>query len=202
LRKGHAFGSRQPGWAYSSAQWVKDAERLAELDAKLNAVLKGKVKPANDGERLALALFCQHPFRRLYTASTRLFAEAFANDAQLADDLRTENRYNAACAAALAGCGQGKDADNLDDQERARLRKQAVAWVRADLGFWIKHAESENPADRVKAREVLQHWRSDTDLAGIGDRDDEAKLPADQREACRQLWADVADVLRTVDPKK
>jgi eukaryotic-like serine/threonine-protein kinase len=175
---------------------------LAELDAKLNAVLEGKAKPANDGERLALALFCQHPFRRLYIASTRLFTEAFANDARLADDMSRQDRYNAACAAALAGCGQGKDADKLDDQERARLRAQAVAWLRADLGFWTKHAESKNPADRIKAREVLQHWQSDADLAGIRERDDVAKLPADEREACRQLWADVAELLNKVEAKK
>ena len=27
LRKGHELGSKQPGWSYPSAQWVKDAER-------------------------------------------------------------------------------------------------------------------------------------------------------------------------------
>jgi hypothetical protein len=40
-------------------------------------------------------------------------------------------RYNAACCAALAAGGQGKDADKLDDKERARLREQACDWLRA-----------------------------------------------------------------------
>jgi hypothetical protein len=37
-------------------------------------------------------------------------------------------RHYAARAAALAGCGQGKDADKLDDKERALWRWQALQW--------------------------------------------------------------------------
>jgi hypothetical protein len=131
-----------------------------------------------------------------------LFAEAFSNDARLADDRRTQDRYNAACAAALAGCGQGTDAGKRDEQEGARLRKQAVAWLRADLDYWTRQAESTNPTTRSAAQQVLQHWQSDADVAGIRDRDTVAKLPADEREPCRQLWADVAELLRKVEPKK
>ena len=36
-------------------------------------------------------------------------------------------------AAALAGCGQGYDAAQLDGQERSGWRKQALHWLRADL---------------------------------------------------------------------
>src|SRR5215472_4056243 len=49
------------------------------------------------------------------------------------DDLQTQDRYNAANAAALAGCGQGEDAAKLNDNERTRLRQQALTWLRADL---------------------------------------------------------------------
>src|SRR5437763_2953473 len=47
----------------------------------------------------------------------------------LAADPRTSVHYNAACAAALAGCGQGKDADQSDEKERGRLRRQALDWL-------------------------------------------------------------------------
>ena len=50
---------------------------------------------------------------------------------KLADNLAAVHRYNAACAAALAACGQGNDADNLDGKECARLRGQALDWLRA-----------------------------------------------------------------------
>jgi hypothetical protein len=58
----------------------------------------------------------------LYAAAARFFDEAFAAQSSLADDLSSQHRYNAACAAALAGCGQGKDADDLSEQEHARWR--------------------------------------------------------------------------------
>jgi hypothetical protein len=38
----------------------------------------------------------------------------------------------------LGGCGPGSDADKLGAAERARLRKQALDWLRADLTYWTK----------------------------------------------------------------
>jgi hypothetical protein len=32
--------------------------------------------------------------------------------------------------------GQGEDADQLDANARARLRQQALDWLRADLAAW------------------------------------------------------------------
>jgi tetratricopeptide (TPR) repeat protein len=45
LRRGHELGSRTPGWAHPSAAWVKDAERWADLEARLPAVRRGLVRP-------------------------------------------------------------------------------------------------------------------------------------------------------------
>jgi serine/threonine-protein kinase len=201
LREGHRLGSARPGWGYPSAQWVQLAEFLVEIDRKLAAVRVGKEKPASDVERLALAEFCHEPFKQLYAASYRYYTEAFAHDARLADDMERGHRYNAACAAALAGCGQGKDADSLNEQERARLRQQAVAWLRADLAYWSKQAASAEPAGRAPLQQTLEHWQQDADLAGLRDPDAVAKLPAGEREACRQLWADVAALLKKAPEK-
>jgi hypothetical protein len=41
----------------------------------------------------------------------------------------------------------------------------------------------------------------DKDLASIRDKDAVAKLPIDEREACRKLWADVAELLQKVREK-
>ena len=38
--------------------------------------------------------------------------------------------------------------------------------------------------------QTLQHWRADSDLAGLCDAAMLAKLPGDQK-ACRALWAEV-----------
>ncbi len=180
---------------------LQQCEQFLAVDEKLAAILEGKAKPANDAERLALARLCQQPYKQLNAAATRFYAEAFANDAKLADDMQTQVRYNAARAAVLAGCGQGNDADKLDDKERGRLRQQAVAWLRADLGYWTKQAESDKPKEREVVQRTLKHWQEDTDLAGIRDKDAVDKLPVEERQACQKLWADVAKLLEKADAK-
>jgi hypothetical protein len=125
-----------------------------------------------------------------------LYADAFAADPKLADDLTAGHRYNAACYAALAAAGQGEDAAKLDAKERARLRKQALDWLRADLVLRTKQLESGQAADRAQVRQQMRHWQQDSDLAAIRDKAALAQRPADERQACEKLWADVASLLR------
>jgi hypothetical protein len=42
---------------------------------------------------------------------------------------------------------------------------------------------------------ALKHWQRDADLAGVRDAGAVARLPAEERAAWRELWADVAAVL-------
>jgi serine/threonine-protein kinase len=191
LRRGHALGSRRPGWNYPSEQWVQQAERLAALDARLAAILKGEDRPTDAAEGLTVAWLCQQSYRQLYAASARFYADTFTAQPRLADDPRSGHRYNAACAAALTGCGQGKDATLLDDKEGVRLRRQALAWLRAELDAWAKFLDSATPEQRVQTVGTLKHWQEDTDLAGVRDKEALEKLPEGEREAWRTLWAEV-----------
>src|SRR5262249_31722414 len=98
--------------------------------------------------------------------------------------------------AALAAAGQGEDAAKLDDKEKARLRRQSLDWLRADLVLHGKQLESGNPGDRAAERQALSHWQKDPDLAGIRDNAALEKLPTDEQKAFTQLWADVAALLQ------
>jgi serine/threonine-protein kinase len=140
VKRGHELGIKQLGWSYPSAQLLRETERLAELDARLPRILDGRDKPGSLGEQLMLAKICQE-CKKLYVAAARFYSDAFGANANLAEDLRSQARYNAGCAAALAGCGKGEDAYILNDQERTRLRKQALDWLRADLAAWTKLAD-------------------------------------------------------------
>jgi Tfp pilus assembly protein PilF len=198
-RRGHELGRRQPGWNYPSALWVREGEALAAVEAKLTRVLAGEAQPADAAERVALAHLC-HTKKR-YAAAARFFADAFAAQPALADNLQTQDRYNAACAAARAAAGQG-DADRLADAERARLRRQALDWLAADLAAWAKRAENPNALARLWDKvalpgmgDVLGHWQTDPDLAGVRDDAALARLPEADREAWRKLWAEVAATL-------
>jgi tetratricopeptide (TPR) repeat protein len=156
LRLGHEHGSHRPGWHHPSAQWLRDAERLAELDVRLPALLKGSEQPKDAGERLALAQLCQR-HRNHYAAAARWYGESFAAQPALAEDLRSGHRYNAACAAALTGCGQGMDAQALAEAQRARLRQQALSWLRRDLGAWRAQLEQGTGQARAAVVKQMQH---------------------------------------------
>jgi tetratricopeptide (TPR) repeat protein len=191
LRRGHELGSKNPRWPYPSADWIKDCERLVELDAKLLRVLKGEVQPADAGERLALAEHCQLPCKSLYATAVRFYAAAFAEQPTLADDLQGHHRYNAACAAALAGCGQGQDTGKLDDKERTHLRKQALDWLNADLEAWRRLLEKGPAQNRPAIAQQLAHWLEDTDFAGVRGGQALARLPAAERGEWQKLWQEV-----------
>jgi hypothetical protein len=85
---------------------------------------------------------------RRFSDSAGLFTEAFRADARLAQDMQAQHRYNAACAAAQAGNGQGNDESPLDEAGMARWRKQAVEWLNADLAYWTKQVETGMPRAR------------------------------------------------------
>jgi hypothetical protein len=182
-------------------QQLQHCQQMIALDEKLAAILKGEAKPANAKEQLALAFLCQN-YKRRYVDAARFFTDAFDAQPKLADDLRMGHRYNAARSAALAAAGKGEDAGKLDDKERARLRKQALDWLHADLELWTKQVENGKPPTRAAIRQTLQHWQKDTDLAGLRDAAALTKLPAKEREACQKLWAEVAALLHKAQPQK
>jgi serine/threonine protein kinase/Flp pilus assembly protein TadD len=195
LRRGHELGSRQPGWRHPSAQLLRQAELMAELDVRLTAALQGKGQPKDAAERVDFAQLCQE-FRKLYAAAARFYGEGFAAQPALADDLSSGRRYNAACAAALAGCGQGLDAAGLDEKERARLRQQALDWLRADLGAWRRLLEKDPDKARPAVIQQMQHWLGDTDFAGVRGEAALGKLPEAERSRWQQLWGEVEALRR------
>ena len=194
FERGHELGSQTPELALSAPpQWVRETERLVELDRKLPAILAGEAKPSMPSNRSPSP---SSAMRRNSTERRRGFwAEAFQAQPKLAEDMKVQNRYNAACAAALAGSGQGKDDPPLDDATKARWRKQAIDWLKADLAAWSKILASGPPQVRQAITQTLQHWKADTDLAGLRDAAALAKLPDDEQKACRALWAEVDALL-------
>ncbi len=178
---------------------LQESERLLKLEPRLPAMLRGEEQPASARESLDLAQMCVH--KKMNAAAARFWATVFAADTKLADNLQAAHRYNAACSAALAAAGQGEDA-KLDDKERTRLRKQALDWLRADLAAYAKLLETGPPPARALVQRQMRHWQQDTDLAGIRDKAALDKLPAEERQAFTQLWADVAALLQKAQTTK
>jgi tetratricopeptide (TPR) repeat protein len=178
---------------------LRQAEQLVQLNKRLPAVLERKDSPKNAAECLGFAQLCLPPYRRQYAAAARFYEQAFAREPKLVEDPRIPNRYNAACAAAMAGCGQGQDADKFGEEERAILRHKALDWLRADLTACSKELAKNKPDTRAEVRGMMQHWLADTDFAGVRGSEALAKLPEAERQPWQKLWDDVADTLKRAE---
>ena len=175
-------------------QKQQQCQRYMTLDARLPAILRGTEKPANAAEQIDFAQLCQ--IHNLYTAAAHLFREAFTADPKLAENVPAGDRYDAACAAALAGCAQGRDAGELDDKGRTRWRRQAREWLRQDLAWWGKALDGGKGQARAQVRAKMQHWRSDGDFAGVRGNDALARIPAEERKEWERFWAEVDALIR------
>ena len=116
---------------------------MAALAARLPALLKGEDHPKDAAERLALAQMCYDTKR--HAAAARFWAEALAADPKLGDDRQAGHRYNAACAAALAGAGQGKDDPPPDDAAAGQAARPGPRLAQGRAGRLGEGAGSGGP---------------------------------------------------------
>jgi len=179
-----------PNYAFAQKNLASAKQMLAQ-DKRLPGVLSGD--PAGVAELLALADFSAR-FKERYHDAAALFAKAFAADPAVAEQLARPYRYNAACCAALAAAGKGRDAENLDAMEKTHLRNQAIDWLQADLGARARMFER----DPVQTHKAMQLWLRDSDLASIRAEAEVAKLPAAERDVLRKLWKEVDDLVKRV----
>jgi hypothetical protein len=170
---------------------------MAALADRLPAILKGEDRPKDVVERLDLAQVAYN--KAWYAASARFWSEALEADPKLGDDRRAQHRYNAACSAVLAGSGKDKSGVALDDATRAKLRQQALGWLRAELARWSRNVESGTPQDRAKVAAIFRHWRKDADLAAIRDPDAPGSLPEAERNEWQAFWLEYGTLMREWD---
>ena len=105
---------------------MAQAERQVALAHRLPALLGGEQRPADSAERLAVAPLCLE--KRFHAAAVRSYDKLLRTDPALAESRVNYHRYNAACALALAGCGQGKGESPPDAIAKATLSRQALGW--------------------------------------------------------------------------
>ncbi len=200
LRTGLELGAVESNWAVPSEnafgelrnlmldegrreRWTKDARRRAEIERRFEHVVQGEGRPRDAEESADFALLALRRDRTV-TAS-ELFAAA--------EPLR-DRWIEAASAAALAGCGQGEGAAELDDDERASWRNRAAEWMRADLALRARQALSAEVAERIQATRALGRWHQVTALACVRDEGAIEALPQEEQRTWRALWAQVGEI--------
>jgi formylglycine-generating enzyme required for sulfatase activity len=178
---------------------AQEQKAFAKVWTRVAELLKKAELSFDSAERLAFAMSCYE--RKQFATAARQWAKALAGDPKLGDGRKEQHRYQAACAAALAAAGQGRDEPPPNDGAKAKLRGQALDWLTAELKVWDKLVASGPPRDRPFIVQTLSHWQQGSDLAGIRDAAALAKLPAGEHKALAQLWADVAALLKKAKEK-
>jgi len=171
---------------------------LVAIENKLPAILAGMERPADASIQRALAEWCL-THKRLTATAADYYTSALATQPSLADDLEAGNRYHAACAAALAGCGIGEDVGKLDGDRRAALRRSARDWLTAEYDACAARHRVGKPGDRTIVATALRSWLKSDNLACIRDEQALAKLPTEDQRAWQALWENVA-ALAARDP--
>jgi WD40 repeat protein/tetratricopeptide (TPR) repeat protein len=187
--KGHVF-------SVSSASFSPDGSRIVTCgpDGTARVWDSAPSKESKPVLRDAQRAYDQ----RNFSTAARLWAEALAGDAAPQEDGWNAFLGKSARAAALAAAGQGGDAAGLDNATKAKLRRQALDGLDAELRSWTRHLESTTPEARVALVKALAQWRVDEGLACVRDAAALAKLPAEEQKEWRALWARVPGLSRGV----
>lgn len=168
---------------------LRRCERLIALQDRLSAVLRGDAQPADLAETLEFAELCG--LRGQLVTAARLYADALAAFPQSAEDLRTDHRYRAACAAALVGCGRKGNGADLSREERARWRGRAREWLRSEVTLWTKALDGRSEPDRILVRDRLTQLWADPDLTELLDPGSPAEQSPAERQECHALWSEI-----------
>jgi hypothetical protein len=175
----------------AAREWLAAVEWRQRVEAKLPVVVRGEVSLA-PGRRLNYVEMCRE--KGFYGAAVRLTAEALAAQPALALDRGHNLRFFSAWCAILAASGQGKDSAGLSAAERARLRRQALTWLRGELTMWGGKL-SKDRKERRAVEKAVRVWHYHRCLAPVRGADID-RLPADEQPGWRKLWADVTGLLK------
>jgi hypothetical protein len=69
-------------------------------------------------------------------------------------------------------------------------RSQAREWLQAGLTAWAKVLDNGSAELKARLAPPLRHRKADTDLVGIRDEEELAKLPIEEREGFKTLSED------------
>jgi serine/threonine-protein kinase len=176
----------------------REAESM--LLPTLPAFLQGTYQPQLEDERLALlaARLALYEVQGLRGSVAGLYSELLRAEPKLGEALAKGGRLYAARAVALAGCGKGIDADQLDDKERGLRRRQALEWLRQDLTAWSDLAAKNDAQSRALVRVRMRALQTDYDLACLRASDALARLSAEEQQQWEKFWSDVNALLQRV----
>ncbi len=172
---------------------VEDAARQADELVRLRAVILGEAQAHDNNERIFFTQLCEQ--YGWLAGAAKLYAQALETDPSLAHSQGSSHYVTAARYAARAGTGATQDDPPPSAAAKARLRGQALAWLRAERDNSTRRLGPAKPETRRRAAENFQSWKNDPDLAGVRDSKALEALPKEEREAWQAFWREVESSL-------
>jgi eukaryotic-like serine/threonine-protein kinase len=185
--------SPAPPYRRSSAEMIREVERMIALDARLPALIRKGEHPKTASEQIRLARLCQ--IKHLFATSAAVWDELFTAEPRLAGEQSAGHRYSAACAALRAASGESKENTPPDRATRERLRQKARKWLEADLAAVIESMEKGSSRERSSGPSRLGRWLVATQLAGVRDQTSLVALTDTERGDWKAFWMKVEETI-------
>ena len=178
----------------------KSVSQWRVREEQLPGVLDGKSQRAVVGEQLDQAWLFQISRIGRFVASARLYADVLKAHPELGSDPSKSHLHRAVLAAVQASAGLDKNRGRLDKEETARLRQQALDWLRDELAIWSKQAQSTSVIDRRAARRTLHQWQLEPELTPVRDAASLATCSESERAGWQEFWQQVEKTLSSIPP--
>ncbi len=188
FKKTQVAGQRRQDWNTDMDFWIRQAEYNRDFVAAEGDLPKSGTRRFIYKTGAAR----RHFSARRYVHAAREAVSELRPGNSLTSDLE---RYNAACAAAMAACGEGELAEEAREAERARMLQHALSWLNEELKSIAAHAAQDDIHTRNAACAKLRWWQEDDLLAGVREPDALAKLPAENRAKWEAFWEKIEDVI-------
>ncbi len=159
-------------------------ERMLALEPDLDRILKGEREPADTAELELFADFLM--LKREDLAAARLYRRLFPQSPAS----RSGCRYDAAATAAVGG---DEELSPLDAAQRAEWRHWALELLEEELS--ARKPVLTDPVGRARTRGEVVAWFYDPRWSGYRTEPALLRLPKEEREAWRNLWADIRDAI-------
>jgi len=190
LKRSHDLSPPQHPGRQRMQSYIQRCQQQLELAGRLPAILKGEAQPKDAAERAEFATVCAA--KKRFAAAARLFEEAFQAQPDLAADVLSYRRYDAAYAAAQAS-NSAEAQSPFSDKNPAHWRRKALEWLRADLT--LLEEVGKTAQGRARAQKWLLLLQRSPEFAVLREKAALAKISAAEREDYRKLWADVDGML-------
>jgi tetratricopeptide (TPR) repeat protein len=170
------------------------AEAFLQLEARLDDIAHGTLKPKNFLEAMGYGRLCR--LKQYYAASSELYDQALTLDPAAAKKLTPFDLLTLARVNLLAGGGQGHEPPAQADRptHRARALPSLQQYLKIHQLALQKNPDTFRYIVQQNVRLLTQH----ADLASVRPPALDS-LPEDERQQWRAFWQDVQTLLERAD---